>query len=303
MNGMIIGPANSSREVLVIETGAHAYELIGRTKIGTFKWTGGCEYKGNGYGFPRKENSLLEIDICNRSVKEIYLNTRYRGEHHYGGVVTSDGILYQPPRNTDHILRIDLNNYETRKIYIPGGKSHYRYSSSVMLPSGDIYMIPEFGCRMLVLNTATEKVELFGKTSDHMVFGTVVGIDGCIYGYSKEGKGILKLDPATREADFICQNIGNPNCYGAVVGINGKIYGVPADGQIIWEFDVAKQTAKQLFHIDENGYAKCAGGGVSNDGTIAMMPCFGKYIYLMENDRTDSSVVGKLDNRFFNTSF
>ena len=173
---MIIGPANSSREALVIKTETRSYELIGKTKIGTFKWTGGCGYKGKGYGFPRKDNSLLEIDVCKKIVKEIPLYTHYRGEHHYGGVVTPDGILYQPPRNADHILRIDLNNYETRRIFIPGSKDHYRYSSSVILPNGDIYMIPEFGHRMMVLNTTTEKVELFGNPSDHMVFGAVVGI-------------------------------------------------------------------------------------------------------------------------------
>lgn len=302
-NGLV-GITNSSREAIMVDSCCGSFELFGNLKIGTFKWTGGCEYNGICYGFPRKENSLLLIDYVNRKAYSHKLDTNYRGEHHYGGVLTSDGIVYQPPRNTDHILRIDLNTYETKKIRMPYVDSTCRYSSSVMHPSGDVYLIPEYGYRMAVLDPDTERVEYIGGKFDHLVFGAVVGLDGNIYGFSKEGNGILKINTKNRSIEFICQGIGNPDCYGAVVGINGKIYGVPGGGDTIYEFDIESQMVRVLFQLDEIGYAKCAGAGVGTNGTIVMIPCFGDFIYyLMCEKYKHHSKSMDVNNRFFNTSY
>lgn len=278
-------------------------EFYGNTKIGTFKWTGGGEYGGKGYCFPRKENSLLEIDVSNKRTREIALHTGYRGEHHYGGVISPEGIIYQPPRNTDHILRVDLESFETRRIPIIDEMESYRYSASVLYPNGDIYMIPEFGGRFLVLHKDTEEVEVFGMPSDHLVFGAVVGIDGNIYGYSKEGKGIMKIDPISKKVEYVCTNIGNPDCYGAVVGINGRIYGVPANGKSIWEFDVERQEVRKLFNLEESGIVKCAGGGLRLDGTIVLIPCFGEYIYFIKNSLNNNVLPKASDLYYFNLNF
>ena len=289
---------------MVVDPITKKADIFGKLKTGTFKWTGGCEYKGRCYGFPRKENSLLVIDQKKREAFSQKLNICYRGEHHYGGVLTPGGVVYQPPRNTDHVLKIDLNTYETDRIDMPCIEGTCRYSSSVLHPSGEIYLIPEFGYRMAVLDPDTEEIHYFGEKSGHLVFGAVVGIDGNIYGFFKEGKGILKVDVKNKKTEFIHEEIGNPDCYGSVVGINGKIYGVPGGGNTIWEFDVRNQTVRKLFEIEERGYAKCAGGGVGADGTIVMMPCFGGYVYFLKPNRVSDLSEAEIGrNCFFSTSY
>lgn len=303
VNGEVAGIVNSAREVIAVNPSKRTVRMFGKAKIGTFKWTGGCTYKGKIIGFPRKENSLLEIDMINEKLQIRPLNIHYRGEHHYGGVMTSGGIIYQPPRNTDHMLRIDLNTMETRKIHMPGINGGCRYSASVLHPDGDIYLIPEFGYRHAILHTDTEEIEYFGDNSCHLVFGPVVGIDGNIYGFSKEGNGILKIDVVRHEIQYLCREIGNPDCYDSIVGINGRIYGVPAGGHTIWEFDVRNPSVKAVFELEENGYAKCGGAGIGPDGTIAILPCFGEYVYLLGCNRDVSVPERVIESAYFNTFF
>ncbi len=298
-NGYIIGIANSSREAMAVDPIKKSVVYFGNTRIGTFKWTGGCEYKGKCYGFPRKSNNLLVIDTSDNTVREIPLGVSYRGEHHFSGTVTSKGILYQPPRNTDHILVTDLNDFSVRMIPMPDVKCGCRYSSAVVHPNGDIYFMPEFGYRMAILHTDNEEVEYFGSISEHLIFGMVVGIDGCIYGFSKEGKGILRVNTDTQKVDYLCQEIGNPDCYGSIIGINGKIYGVPANGKTIWEFDVKEERVKTLFELENQEYAQCAGAGMGTDGTIVIMPCFGEYVYCLSVEAV-SLTEDQIKNRYIN---
>lgn len=295
----IFGIPNSSRQVLELMPDKNTVKFFGRTRTGTFKWTGSCLFQGIIYGFPRKENSILAINPETERVSVIELDLHYRGEHHYGGVVTPDGTLYQPPRNTDHILRIDLSSFSVSTIPLSLDGERLRYSASVQVPSGEIYLIPEYGFRTAVLFPESGKVEFIGDPFTHLVFGVVVGWDGNIYGFSKEGYGILRVDVAKKTVDWVCQEIGNPDCYGSVVGINGRIYGIPAGGRTIWEFDVTRQTAEALFDVPD-GIAKCAGAAVRSDGTIGMIPCFGEYLYLLSTDGRGSV---NLENRFFNTYY
>ena len=301
--GSLIGIPNSARMGLRIDPKGQTAKIFGRTRIGTFKWTGGCAYQGSCYGFPRKENSLLVIDPDREKTQEIKLGTHYRGEHHYGGAVTPEGMLYQSPRNTDHILRIDLNTYETKQISMPGIGGGCRYSSCVLHPNGMIYLIPEFGYCTAVLNPDTEEVMYIGEPSEHLVFGAVVGYDGNIYGFSKQGDGILRIDTEWNRVDYVCREIGNPDCYGSVVGINGRIYGIPGGGDTIWEYDIAKESVISLYRLQENGYAKCAGAGVGCDGTIVMIPCFGEYLYFLRCSRNPGIKEEAVASLFLNTTY
>ena len=303
MNDCVIGITNSSREVLCYDTIHKKYIQFGKVKIGTFKWTGGCCYKNKVYGFPRKENSVLMIDPMEKSCAEKKLGLSYKGEHHYGGVLTPDGVVYQPPRNTDHVLVINLNTFETSHIPIPEADEKARYSASVLHPSGRIYLIPEYGYKVAILNPKTKQIELIGEKFDHLVFGCVVGYDQNIYGYSKEGDGILKIDTITNKIEWICREIGNPDCYGSIVGVNGKIYGVPAASQKIYEFDIENQRAVAIFWLEEKGIAKCAGACMDENGTIYMLPCFGEHTYILEADKVVNKVHSVEDNMFINTCY
>lgn len=302
-NGNVYGVVNSARKGICIHLESKNYETFGKAPIGTFKWTGGCCYNGLIYGFPRKENSLLVMDAKTEEIAVRKLPTNYRGEHHYGGVCTEAGIVYQPPRNSDHILKIDLNSYEVKEIPIADRGAKCRYSASVLLPNGDIYMIPERGQKVLVFCPETEKIEYIGEIQTGIVFGAVVGIDGNIYGFYKEGDGLLKIDVENRSVEQICTEVRQPDCYGSVVGINGKIIGIPAKANVIWEFDVLSRSAKKLFDLEEEGIAKCAGAGVGCDGTICMIPAFGEYIYFLSVDETLCLSPDIMKSRYFNTFY
>lgn len=301
--GDIYGVVNSERKGILIHPETKTYEFFGEAPIGTFKWTGGCCYGDKIYGFPRKENSLLVMDVQTKEIAVREIPTGYRGEHHYGGVCTENGIIYQPPRNCNHILKIDLNTFEVEEIAIADENSKCRYTASVIHPNGDIYMIPERGQRVLVLHPDTDRVEYIGEIMTVIVFGVVVGIDGNIYGFCKDGNGLLKISVQSKSVEMICEEIGRADCYGSVVGVNGKIIGIPADMGNVWEFDVLKQKAQRLFVLEEKGMAKCAGAGVGCDGTICMIPAFGEYIYFVSVDGQVCLPADVMKNRYFNTFY
>jgi len=300
-HGKVYGVINSAREGLCICPETKSFKLFGEVSVGTFKWTGGCFYQGKIYGLPRKDNQLLVIDGEKEAITVKKLPIEYRGEHHYGGVCTEEGIVYQPPRNSDHILRINLNTLEVKQIRIAEKGMKCRYSSAVMHPNGNIYMIPEQGGRVLVFHVDSEEVEYIGTEQKDLVFGAVVGSDRNIYGFCREGKGLYKINVNRGTVEKICIEIGEPDCYGSVVGVNGKIIGIPACGESVWEFDVETQSAKKLFELHEKGVAKCAGAGVGKDGTICMIPAFGEYIYFLSPE--EKITTEGISNRYFNTSY
>ena len=302
-DGNIYGIVNSERKCICISPEIQEFSFFGEAKVGTFKWTGGCAYCGKIYGFPRKENSLLVIDPKKKELSVRKLKTAYRGEHHYGGVCTKRGIVYQPPRDTNHILRIDLNTYQTRIINIAKEGTKCRYVSSVLHPNGNIYLLPETGQKIVVFYPEKEEWEYLGKDLDCSVFGAVVGYDGNIYGYCKQGMGVLKIDVEEKAVERICQEIGVPDSYGSVVGINGKIYNVPAGSNQIWEFDIKTQKAKERFRIEEKGVAKCAGAAVGCDGTICMIPAFGEYVYFLSLSSKVKIEENNISNLFINTNY
>lgn len=301
--GQIYSIPNAERTGLCINPIERNYNIIGCTKVGTFKWTGGCVYKEKIYGFPRKESSILVIDPGTREMMEEKLDCAYRGEHHYGGICTDKGIVYQPPRDTDHILKVDLNDLTTEEILITKRGEKHRYTASIEHPDGSIYMIPEAGRKVLRVHPITEEIETIGDVLDAYVFGVVVGLDGNIYGYCNEGRGILKIDVIKKQVSRVCEEIGEASSYGSVVGLNGKIYNIPAHGNYIWEFDIEKQSVIQVFCLKENGIAKCAGAGIGHDGTICMIPASGEYIYYLSTEESVDLDEAAMNNRFFNTAY
>lgn len=298
----VIGATNTSREVICFDTEKNKVEHFGKTKIGTFKWTGIVYYQEKMFCLPRKENSILIIDPKKRICEEKSLNINYHGEHHYSGVVTDKGLVYQPPRDENHILVIDLNDFTTRKIQIAGNNEKRRYSSVVLHPDNKVYFIPEFGCDFLVMDMITEEIKVIPANMNSLVFGAVVAYDKNIYGYCKEGQGLLKINTKDDKIEWICGEIGNPDCYGSIVGINGKIYSVPAGGNSIYEFDVKTQKARKIFTIEDDSIAKCAGAALGNDGSIVMLPCFGGKIYKLSCNK-NSSKFDVSRNGFLNTNY
>ncbi len=252
---------------------------IGNLSDGNLKWSGGCLYKGNVYGFPRSSHNL--VILANKkdgTPREIPLKIDYDGEHHYGGVCTSEGVVYQPPRNTDNILKINLNTNKVREIQIGKKGRILRYCGSVQHPNGLIYIFPEKRERVMVLDPKTDKVSFIGKQITSMVFGACVHPDGNIYGYSAYGKGMIKVDVKNNKVYkmFTEHTFG---VYGTMLGINGHVLGVPGDGNYIYDYDVEIGNLSTITKLEENGKAKCAGASMDSKGNIYCIPAFGNKIY------------------------
>lgn len=283
---------NDAQCILKIDMETGTPKIIRIPFSQTRGWTGGAIYQDVLYGFPRSANYLLAMDIKSQTVKMIPLGTNYLEEHHYGGVVTQSGILYQPPRNTNHILKINLNTKKCEKIYIDSvnRKMTYRYTTGVVHRNGLIYFFPERGEKVMVLRLEGERIYFIGDRLNAMAFGGAIACDDNIYGFSAYEEGILYINTQKNTAQMIHREIGVSGCYGTKVGRNGKIYGIPGNQNWIWEYDCVHDIATRKMEMPED-LKECtyAGAAVSDEGDIWCVPVKGGgislYYVLQENSK------------------
>ena len=293
---------NTGRSVMCYNDDFTEINRVGTLSDGRFKWTGGGIYNDKVYGFPRASNAILCYDYGKRELSEICLDTKYRKEHHYGGVLTETGMIYQPPRDTDHILVIDLNTMKVRSVYLAPSflRLKMRYCGSVYHPNGFIYFLPERGARVIKFNPITEEYQYIGKViKEAMVFGAVVAGDGNIYGYGSH-KGLIKIDVYSESVEMLFEHLYF-GCYGSKLGINGKIYGIPGDGDEFWEYDIKNNNVRSCGRYPSKVRAKCAGGFTAKNGDIYMTPAFGSEICVLRfgmNEEIPSKIYAKyfIDN-------
>lgn len=272
---------NSSRQIILFNTDTLEYKKWGLLSEEKFKWSGGGQKGPYVFAFPRACNKVLRIDCQKLEAEEIDISINYKGEHHYGGVLCKNGIIYQPPRNTNHLLAINTVSWQVHKIkLLHGFYNKLRYCASVVHPNGYVYFLPERNERVIMFYPPTEKFVFIGKfLSECMVFHAVVSVDGNIYGFSLY-KGILKIDVRKNYVEMLYMETYF-GCYGTKLGINGKIYGIVGDGEIFWEYDVVKCELKKVAVINDRQKAKCAGGFTDREGNIHMIPTFGDKIYTL----------------------
>lgn len=260
-------------ETKILELDEECHFIDGVTSQGLFKWTGGCIWDNCLISFPRKANAILKYNFVDKTISENQLTYSYDIEHHYGGVSTKEGVIFQPPRNTDHILATDLKTNISHKIYIAPKrlKMQFRYSGSIIHPNGLIYFFPENKDKVIVLNPKNEEWTYISKPISTMVFDAKVGIDGNIYGFSAYNNGIMRINVEFNEVEMIHSEI-NPGAYGTKMGINGKLYSVPGDGNYVWCYDSITDECEKVFSMHDASKAKYAGGCTANDGSIFLVP-------------------------------
>lgn len=271
-------------------------EFLGMFDESDFKWSGGCIYNGKLLSFPRLKNNILTYSPAKNEFGYICGDFMYNSEHHYGGVITENDIIYQPPRNTNHILKWDLKNNTCEKIYINDNQS-CRYCGSVIHPNGYIYFVPERGSKIIKMNTKTEEITYIGGIIEAMVFNPVVAVDGNIYGFSSNS-GLLKITVQEDKVSFIHKDtsIGS---YGTKPGINGKLYSLPGYTNDIWEFDVFKGQLKRFGMINSEKSCRYAGGAVNLNGDIYALPVHEDNIMVIDFSRYNVNVPKELYNTFF----
>lgn len=293
---------NSSRQIMLFDTDTLEYKKWGLLSEGKFKWTGGGQKDSYVFAFPRACNKVLQIDCQRLKVEEIDISVNYKGEHHYGGILCENGIIYQPPRNTNHLLAINTVSWQVHKIkLLHGFYNKLRYCGSVVHPNGYVYFLPERNERVILFYPPTEKFIFIGKfLPECMVFHAVVSVDGNIYGFSLYN-GLLKIDVKKSYVEMLYmeQYFG---CYGTKLGINGRIYGIAGDGDVFWEYDVVKCKLKKIAAIDDKQKAKCAGGFTDRKGNIHMVPAFGDKIYTL-NFNNKERIPETLYKKYFSDNY
>ncbi|MCI8598705.1 MAG: hypothetical protein HFJ10_09735 [Lachnospiraceae bacterium] len=248
-------------------------QYLGQVGNSLFKWTGGCIWNGFLYGFSRSSNSLLKMSLDIEKIQYVELKEAYLGEHHYGGICTKEGIVYQPPRDSDHILVWNLNTEKTERIYLASKSENrkFRYCGSILHPSGFAYFLPEAREKVIKLDIKTKLWTFIGEPIEAMVFDAKIGVDGCIYGYSAYCPGILKIDPMSDAVKMIHREIW-PGAYGTKLGVNGHLYSIPGDGDKVWDYDIETDNLKSIYTFPGKFKAKYAGGSTMRNGMILAVP-------------------------------
>lgn len=273
---------NDSLTILKIHVTDYSVSFVNGIKNGLFKWTGGTVYNRSVVAFPRQENYLLQYYPHNEQISLLDIDIDYKSEHHYGGVCTTGGYIYQPPRNTDHILRINLKNKKNHKIQISPRKlnRHYRYCGSILHPNGFIYFFPENNMPVIKLNPINNKWCFIDKPINTMTFNAKVATDGNIYGFSAYEHGLMKIDVENDKVEMIHKEI-KPGAYGTKLGIDGCLYSIPGDGKHVWKYDPKMDRLTKLFKVEEQVKAKYAGGSSTKNGIIFGIPAESNSIMIL----------------------
>lgn len=298
IGGYTYGIPNDMSAVLKYDGAAGSY--LGQVGNGLFKWTGGCVWNGFLYAFPRTSSSLLKMSLDTEAIEYVRLEEPYSREHHYGGICTKEGVVYQPPRDSDHILVWDLKKEKTEKIYLALRSENigFRYCGSILHPNGRAYFLPESGGRVIRLDIKTREWRFIDEPVDAMVFDAKIASDDCIYGYSAYCPGILKIDTSTDSVKMIHKEI-TPGAYGTKLGVNGHLYSIPGDGNVIWDYDPAAGCLKEIYRFSGEHKAKYAGGASMRDGSILAVPARAQRILHLRADRIEQEIPEDIYREYF----
>lgn len=262
-----------------------------------FKFTGECIYDDKLILFPRQNDSYQIIDLKTKAIDCLYSGENDCAEHHYGGVCTEKGIVYQPPRASNTILSLDISKKSVKRIKLWPSFLHMRYCGSILHPNGLIYFLPENGY-VIAFNPDDMKWSFIGKKVSGMVYDAKVGIDGNIYGFSGYGKGIVKIDVLNKKTSMLYDDICF-GAYGTKTGVNGKMYSVPGNSNCVWEFDYINGKLKKICEIDDNtNCCKYAGGLTSKRGIIYGSPV-GRRSILCVSPSKEIYIPDRLYERFY----
>ncbi|MBD5529284.1 MAG: adenylyltransferase/cytidyltransferase family protein [Lachnospiraceae bacterium] len=303
VNDVFYATPNSASTILSYHTKTERIEKIGHFSTEEYKWTGGVVYQGKLYMFPRSANSILILDLKTNQVEEVSLPIQYPGQHHYGGIVTDSGILYQYPIfNTNHILCIDLKCFSCTKIKLFDDKNRYLdYRGGVLHPNGFIYIFPFSEGRVIRLNPQTLEYTFIGDYIAAKCFGAKVAADGNIYGF-RRGPGIMKIDVERENCEIIRTDMDSDSC-GTMLGINGRIYNVPGRSRYVWEYDIVSGRADKLYELKSNETSKSAGGAISDEGNMYISPTDMNAILRYKACGEHDSIPLSIKNTFFDDCY
>ena len=231
---------------------------------------------GNGflYGIPQNASRVLQLDLEDKSLKEIGPNLDGENFNYGKGIRAENGSIYcMPGYRTKFFLKITPMEGGDAKVQILKDKPLPRQAYSMwkaedsweagcLARDGCIYYMPISASRILKLDTSNGDNLSLVEDSELPLCkcaGSVLGGDGCVYGlpYLKSSP-VFKFDPAK----ILIMNMGclafdfasNHHFRGDVLANDGNVYTANRFGQVI-QLDLATNDVSifgsKLFNDDD----------------------------------------------------
>ena len=158
------------------------------------------------------------------------------------GAITDSSAIYCPPVIFDRgILKIDTNTDTVTELDANLLPEHCKRESCAVALDGCNYFMPhDTRCIMTKLdpnnNDSMSSVgDDLGEDGPNKYSGTVIGIDGCVYGIPNYSKRIVKYDPINDTTSFVGEAVNRGYmCNGSgALGRDGCIYAFNQFGRVL----------------------------------------------------------------------
>ena len=250
--------------------------LVGEELEGRNKW-GGTMTAPNGslYGIPHSSTSRVgKFNPIDKSMTHI---GPYLGDDSdtmwYQGAMTENGVIYCPPGYDDRgILKIDTNTDTVTELdadLLPE-RGDWLWRSCALALDGCIYFMPSNADRILKLDpnngdAITSVGDFMGEDEEGVksskYSGTVVGIDGCVYGIPEQTNRILKYDPSNNITSFVGEELDRDFniCNKGALARDGCIYALAGNHEgVVLKIDTTNNSycyvgTSILSHFDDPG--------------------------------------------------
>ena len=212
------------------------------------------------YGIPCHASQVIKFDPDRNSMTFIRPDFGDYDEKWYRGAITDSGVIYGLPLDEEcGILKIDTNtdNVTELNVNLLPEEGWSMWASCAAALDGCIYCMPRDARQIMKIdpnkNDAMTSVgdDLGGRNDKYC--GTVVGIDGCVYGIPFACElMIIKYDPINDKTSFLGEvdDVCSVDCtHDGALGRDGCIYALAREQCVV--------TGGQVLKIDTTNNSHC----------------------------------------------
>ena len=210
--------------------------LVGEKLVGHYKWKGCVAgVDGSIYGIPYDAHQVVKFNPVDKSITHIGPDFGDDLAKWCKGAMAENGIIYCVPFFRRGILKIDTNTDTVTELDVnllpeQGDPMVMMWTSCAAALDGFVYFMPN--CARRIMKLAPNNNDAMSSVGDDLgdgrckYIGTVIGIDGCVYGVPNETDRILKYDQINDITSFIGEGADEAfSCTGdGGLGRDGHIY-------------------------------------------------------------------------------
>jgi hypothetical protein len=207
-------------KVLNTETQDNTITSITGLPSGSFKWSGGCYYKGFIYAAPCVRNTILKINTNNNTWSEI---TGAPTIHRTFTLGSNDIIYSSPNTTTGSILRLDP---KTDRFTLQAIGQNGFYGQAIA-PNGKIYCAPLNNSQVLVIDSVSDSyyyIDLRDTTANKYI--SVVLAGDYLYFIPFNVSQILRISWKDDNWNYIPTQAGTNKWFSGIY-CNGAVYFSP----------------------------------------------------------------------------